>query len=63
MGLKEKLKTERAKAELTQEQLAERLDISRQHVSKWETGASEPSLKLFRRLIVALNCSPADLIQ
>ncbi|MCM1538646.1 MAG: helix-turn-helix domain-containing protein [bacterium] len=38
MNLGEKLKNLRQQAALSQEQLAERLNVSRQAVTKWETG-------------------------
>ena len=38
--LQENLYTLRRKAGLSQEQLAERLEVTRQTVSKWETGVS-----------------------
>lgn len=40
MNLSEKLKNAREKAELSQKDVAEALNISRQSVSKWETGGS-----------------------
>lgn len=42
MALSEKLYTLRKKSGLSQEQLAERLNVSRQAISKWESGASTP---------------------
>ena len=42
MTLSEKLIDLRRKAGLSQEQMAQRLDVSRQAVSKWETGESLP---------------------
>ena len=38
--LQENIYTLRRKAGLSQEQLAERLEVTRQTVSKWETGVS-----------------------
>ena len=43
MEIGKKLKAARSRAGLTQEQVAEALDVTRQAVSKWETGAAEPS--------------------
>lgn len=40
----EKIKTKRKEINLTQEYLAKELNISRQAVSKWEKGLSEPSM-------------------
>ena len=40
MTLAEKLKATRKQAGLSQEQLAEKLGVSRQAVTKWETGVS-----------------------
>lgn len=40
----EKIKNKRKELNLTQEYLAKELNISRQAVSKWEKGVSEPSM-------------------
>ena len=52
----------RGNLELTQEQLGAAVGVSRQHVSKWETGSSAPSLEMLRRLGKALGCTPGELI-
>lgn len=44
MSLYEKLQTLRKKNGLSQEELAEKLGISRQAISKWESGQSAPDL-------------------
>lgn len=44
MKLSEKIYTCRKKAGWSQEELASRLGVSRQAVSKWETGEAEPEL-------------------
>ena len=44
MNLSEKLKNAREKAELSQKDVAEALNISRQSVSKWETGKAYPDI-------------------
>ena len=44
MDFSEKLLTLRKSRDLTQEQLAERLDVSRQSISKWESGQAMPEL-------------------
>ena len=44
MEFSEKLMTLRKQAGLSQEQLAYRLGITRQSVSKWESGAALPEL-------------------
>lgn len=41
MNLAEKITKHRKQKGWSQEQLAEQLDISRQSVSKWESGASQ----------------------
>ena len=42
-SLGEALKTHRARCGMTQEFVAQSLGVSRQAVSKWESGASDPS--------------------
>lgn len=46
VNLGDKLKTLRKGSDLTQEQLAERLGISSQAVSKWETNSSYPDISM-----------------
>lgn len=41
MSFSENLQFIRTHASMTQEQLAEQLDVSRQSVSKWESGVSQ----------------------
>ncbi|MDE7229419.1 MAG: helix-turn-helix domain-containing protein [Oscillospiraceae bacterium] len=41
--LSEKIRDLRRRSGLSQEELAEKLDVSRQAVSKWETGAAVPN--------------------
>lgn len=41
MNLAENLKALREKSGMTQEQLAERMEVSRQTISKWESGVSQ----------------------
>lgn len=45
MDFSEKLLTLRKAKDLTQEQLAEKLNVSRQSVSKWESGQAVPELE------------------
>ena len=41
----ENLQFYRKKKDMTQEQLAEQLEVSRQTVSKWESGVSYPEME------------------
>ncbi len=50
MSLAENLQYLRAREGVTQEQLAERLDVSRQSVSKWESAASYPEMDTLLKL-------------
>lgn len=50
MSLAENLQYLRAREGVTQEQLAERLDVSRQSVSKWESNASYPEMDTLLKL-------------
>ena len=44
MSLGEKIREQRKKAELSQEQLAEKLNVSRQAITKWETDKGIPDV-------------------
>ena len=47
----------------SQELLAERLGVSRQAVSKWETGAAEPSTSNLLALAKLYGVDPGDLLR
>ena len=50
MSLGEKIREQRKKASLSQEQLAARLNVSRQAITKWETGKSLPDIPKLKML-------------
>lgn len=52
----------RTEAGITQEQLAEKLFVSRDLVSKWETGKRLPSFEVIRKLSSIFEVSPDELI-
>ena len=54
MELGKKIRQLRFKAHLTQEQLAEKLGIGAQAVSKWENGAAMPDIALLPSLAETL---------
>ena len=47
---------------LTQDALAERLHVTRQAVSNWETGKNQPDLDMLEALAGVLDLDPAELI-
>lgn len=53
--MKNKLRMARAQADLTQQQLAEKVDITRQTISLIEQGKYNPTLKLCLNICYALN--------
>lgn len=57
MKLHEKIYISRKKCGLSQEDLAEKLGISRQAVSKWETGETIPELSKIKQLKEIFNVS------
>jgi len=55
MALNDIIKLKREEMNLTQEELAKRLNVSRQAVSKWEAGLSRPSDENLKRLSKLFN--------
>ena len=53
----------RKEANLTQKELADRLNVTDKAVSKWETGKGFPDVKLLEPLAQALGVSLVELIQ
>lgn len=62
-SLGENIKKYRTEKKMTQEFVAESLGVSRQSVSKWETGASEPSTSNLLSLAKLFDVDVKDLIQ
>ena len=61
--LGEALRQERARCKMTQEFVAESLGVSRQAVSKWESGASDPSTSNLLALAKLYGVSAEDLLR
>lgn len=62
MDLQEKLKALRKQTGMSQEQLAEKLHVSRQAVTKWETGTGLPDLENLRALAAIFQVSVDELL-
>lgn len=56
------IKQIRADNKMTQEQLAEVLEIDRSTVAKWENGSAMPRAKMLSKLAELLNCTVDDLL-
>ena len=63
MSLGENLQYLRKKKNITQEQLAEQLDVSRQSVSKWESDTTYPEMDKLLQLCRMFHCNMDELIQ
>lgn len=61
MKLSETIYKKRTEARLTQEALAEKLNVSRQSVSKWETGSATPDLERLIAMAELFNMSLDEL--
>ena len=63
MSLGENLQFLRKKNDITQEQLAEKLEVSRQSVSKWESDTTYPEMEKLVQLCQMFHVTMDDLIQ
>lgn len=63
MTVSEKIYTLRTRLGLSQEELAEKLGVSRQSVSKWETGQSVPDLEKIIKLADLFGVSVDELVR
>ena len=57
-----RLKELRVKFNMTQKELAERLEMSQQAIAKWENGTAEPTVKNLRELAIIFGISVDDLL-
>ena len=55
MNLNEKIKELRKERNMSQEELAELIDVTRQAVTKWESGASSPDTKHLIQIATIFN--------
>lgn len=62
-SLGEVLKRRRTECKMTQEFVAEALGVSRQAVSKWESGASDPSTANLIALAKLFGATPEELLK
>lgn len=58
----ENIKNLRIKANMTQDMLAEKLNVTRQALSKWENNKAEPDLKMLQDIASILGVATDDLI-
>lgn len=57
MTVSERLKSERNRLGLTQEQLANRLGTSRSNVANWESGQNRPGIEMFIKCSDLFGCT------
>lgn len=62
-SLAEVLRSHRERCKMTQEFVAEKIGVSRQAVSKWESGASEPSTTNLVKVARLYGVDPAELLR
>lgn len=62
-SLGEAIRAHRSRCQMTQEFVAESLGVSRQAVSKWEQGVSEPSTSNLLALAKLFGISAAELLR
>ena len=60
--LNERIRNLRKQNNLTQEQLAEKLNVSRQAITKWESGAGQPDIGNLKALAQAFDISYDELL-
>lgn len=63
MNFNEKLKQERKKLNLSQEDLANKINISRQSISKWELGKGYPNLETLIELSEIFDITVDELLK
>ena len=63
MKFGDNLRQIRKSKKMSQEQLAEKMNVTRQSVSKWENGEAYPEMNNILQLCKIFNCSIYDLVQ
>ena len=63
MTIGEKIKHLRRNSALTQEQLAEMVDVAVTSIRRWEQGGTMPNIKVVQKLAGVLNTTPEYLLE
>ena len=63
MNFHENLQRLRKQAGLSQEEVAQKLFLSRQSISKWENGGAEPGIENLKALAKLYGVDPGDLLR
>lgn len=63
MLFNEKLKKLRKENEFTQEELAEKLNVSRQAITKWESGDGTPDIENLKQISILFNTTIDELVK
>ena len=63
MFFNEKLKMLRKESGLTQEELAEKINVSRQAITKWESGDGTPDIENLKQISIVFNTTIDELIK
>lgn len=63
MDLGSRIKSERERLNISQDELAQRMNMTRQAISKWETGKSYPDIEKLLKLTEVFNLSLDELVK
>lgn len=61
-GIGNKIRKYRKENGLTQEQLADKINVTKSRVSNWEQGINRPDADIIGNICRTLNVSPSDLL-
>ena len=63
MNINENIKRLRTERNLTQQEVADQLFVTRQCISRWEGGKTIPDIKSMEQLALVFNCSINDIFE
>lgn len=63
MNIGKRIADARTAANITQQELADRLFVSRELISKWENGSRRPDFETVKQIAEALSISPDDIVR